>query len=174
MTLTLSTKAKVALAAVIAAVALLLSPVAFAHGGNDGDDDKDKRGNNGLHLGAWFKSHLDTNGGEISKEEKEQKRQKWADLRGNVNVGVVTSVDGSVFTIDPAGNKSTTTVTTNGDTTVKGGDLDDLEVGSRVVVVGTTTATNADGDSVVASWIKIVGEGFGKLGGKLGLWLGLR
>lgn len=158
-----------ALAAIAVAAMLLVSPVAFAHDNDHRGDDK--RGNHGLHLGSWFKAHLDTNDdGEVSKDEREAKRHKWADLPGKINVGVVTSVSGSGFTIDPAGNKSTTTVTTNSDTTVKGGDVDDIEVGTRVVVVGTTTASTTSGDTVVASWIKMVGEGFGRLG----LWLGLR
>lgn len=168
MTLTL-TKTKVALAAIIAAAALLLSPVAFAHDGkHDGDKNHDKRGNNGLHLGSWFKTRLDLNGdGEISKEEKQRKFAAW---RSHITAGTITNINGSVFTIDPVGKKATTTVTINSDTDFKGGDRADLEVGGKVVVVGTTTAQSADGDSFTASLVKLFANGWGKIG----LWFGLR
>lgn len=86
--------------------------------------------------------------------------------------GTVTSVNGSVFTINPFGPKATTTVTTNGSTIFKvngsATTSSAVTVGSRVVVVGTTTATSSTGDSITASIVRIITEGLGRLGHFLG------
>jgi hypothetical protein len=89
-------------------------------------------------------------------------RAKLTDTLSHVTGGIVTSVSGSVFTLDSLKNPTTTVVTDS--TTVikgKGGATSTaaLQVGQSVVVVGTTTATSATGETFTASIVKILGNG---------------
>jgi len=87
----------------------------------------------------------------------------------HIAAGIVTSIQGAVFTIDPVGAKSTTTVTTSSSTVfkVKGkGNATSssaFQIGSLVVLKGTTTATSTSGDSFSASIVKILQNGFGHI-----------
>lgn len=75
---------------------------------------------------------------------------------GAVGAGVVTSVSGSTFTIDPIGKQTTTTVTTNASTTyVQNGAATTssaLGVGSKVFIAGTTTSDTTIAASIVSIW----------------------
>jgi hypothetical protein len=80
---------------------------------------------------------------------------------GAAGAGVVTSVNGSTFTYTPYGTNATTTVSTasttvyrvNGEATSSAA----LQVGSNVVLAGTT---NSD-TSIAASIVGIFTRGFG-------------
>lgn len=80
---------------------------------------------------------------------------------GAAGLGVVTSVNGSTFTIDPIGKNATTTVSTNASTTyrVNGTATTSgaLAVGSKVLLMGTTTSDS----SISASLVSIFSKGFG-------------
>lgn len=151
MTLTLSKYAKYAVVASIAVALLLLSPVAFAHD-NKRDDRQERKSERTDGLRAWFNTHLHGKG----KLD-----------HSSVTVGTVVSINGSVFIIDPVGKKSTTTVSTNSSTVFKAKgattSLSALEVGSKVFLFGTTTASSDTSASFSASLVKIIGEGLGHL-----------
>ncbi|HVU75887.1 MAG TPA: DUF5666 domain-containing protein [Candidatus Paceibacterota bacterium] len=89
-------------------------------------------------------------------------RAKFEEKMSHVTGGIVTAVNGSVFTIDSVLNP-TTTVVTDSNTVIKakGGATTTaaLQVGQRVVVVGTTTATSTSGNTFTASIVKILGDG---------------
>ncbi len=160
----------------LAALLIAGAPVAFAH-------DKGQAGtsfNLGLHTGQIMHSdredsergHQDKenakdNEQDNDKDDDNDARANRAEKSSHAAVGIVTSVNGSVFTINPFGPKATTTVTTDGTTVfkAKGGATTSaaLAVGSRVIVVGTTTATSSTGDSITAYIVKIIGEGFGHM-----------
>lgn len=80
---------------------------------------------------------------------------------GAAGAGVVTSINGSTFTIKPFGTKATTTVETNASTVYRvNGDLASssaLTVGSKVVLAGTN---NTDA-SIGATIVGIFTAGFG-------------
>lgn len=164
----MKTLTKVAIGSLAAALMLAVSPFAFAHSKDKGDD-------NGFRFGSFIKAHLDVNDdGKISKDERE--KADLAELRTHLNIGTVTAINGSTFTIDPKGPKSTTTVTTNASTvfTAKGAATTSsaLKVGSKVFLVGTTTASSTTGDSFTASVVNIFAKGFGHMRGwfHLGFW----
>ena len=77
--------------------------------------------------------------------------------------GIVTNVTGSVFTIDPRGEKDVTTVTTDANTIFKvNGEVATsgaLAVGSKVFLSGTTTASSTAADAFSASVVHIFTEG---------------
>lgn len=86
-----------------------------------------------------------------------------AKLASFLSIGTVTGTSSSGFTIDPIGDKSTTTVTTNSSTVFVGKHgatttSADLAAGTRVLVIGTTTATSSTGDSITAELVKIIGN----------------
>lgn len=93
-----------------------------------------------------------------------EKMKKAKDRLSHVALGVVTSVNGSVFTIDPVKRNGTTTVTTDANTTftVNGQATTSsaLGVGSKVLLFGTTTATSTSGSSFSASMVNIFANGF--------------
>lgn len=97
-----------------------------------------------------------------------------AERMSHFTAGVVTNVSGSVFTIDPRGDKDVTTVTTDGSTIFKvngqTATSGALAVGSKVFLVGTTTATSTSADAFSASIVHIFTEGFKHLK----RWLNLR
>lgn len=99
-------------------------------------------------------------------------RVKVQNALSHVTGGIVTAVNGATFSIDNLLNP-TTTVVTNSNTVVKGKDgattTAALQVGQRVIVVGTTTATSTSGDTFTASIVKILGNGLHNLR----LWFGL-
>lgn len=80
---------------------------------------------------------------------------------GAVGAGIVTSINGSTFTIKPLGTQATTTVTTNGSTTFQlngqPASSTALAVGSKVLLTGTTTSQTSIGASIV----NIFSAGFG-------------
>ncbi len=84
-------------------------------------------------------------------------------------VGVVTAINGSTFTIDPVGNRASTTVSTNSTTVFRlNGNATTssaLEVGSRVALIGmpasSTGATSSPQASIEASVVSILNKGFG-------------
>lgn len=79
---------------------------------------------------------------------------------GAAGAGVITSINGSVFTLSSFGKQGTTTVTTNASTTwkVNGAATSStaLSVGSRAIVFGT-----ANGTGVNASLVSILNVGLG-------------
>lgn len=92
---------------------------------------------------------------------------------GKVAAGVVTSMNGTVFTIDAFKRNATTTVTTDANTAFKiNGQATTsaaLGVGSKVVLFGTTTATSTSGDAFSASVVHIMTKGLGYM--KYWFWL---
>jgi len=163
---------KIALASVLAVIALSIAPAVFADEGQQGGLSA------GLHLGQFVRAHVD---GSLNHKDRENDaddvdvhanastspRAQWEEKLSHIAVGVVTSINGSVFTIDPFGAKSTTTVTTTAGTTfnAKGNATTSaaLHVGSKVFLVGTTTATSTTGDSFTASLVDLIGKGLGHL-----------
>lgn len=82
--------------------------------------------------------------------------------------GVVTSINGSLFVVDPFSKKTpTTTVSTNASTTYKvngqATTSSALGVGSKVILLGTTTATSTSGNTFSVSVVHIITKGFGHL-----------
>lgn len=156
---------KLIAASALAGVLLMGAPVAFAHDNGGRGEDK------GLTIGQSIKAEIDLDhDGKVEKDEREEAKDT---LRTHVTAGVVTSINGSTFVIDPKGKQATTTVTTNGSTifTVKGVATSSsaLKVGSKVFLVGTTTATSTvTGDSFTASFVNIMAKGFGHL--RFWLW----
>lgn len=91
----------------------------------------------------------------------------------HVTAGVITSIDGSAFTINPFGPAATTTVTTDSSTVFKArhGHATTsaaLAAGTRVVVLGSTTGS-ADSETFTASVVRIFADGWAHLR----VWLGL-
>lgn len=89
--------------------------------------------------------------------------RNFLDAMGAVGSGIVSSINGSIFTVTPVGSSSTTTVATNASTVYRVNGVATtsgaLSVGSRVLLVGTTT-----GDaSVSATLVSIFTHGFGFL-----------
>lgn len=135
--------------------------------------------NPGLHLGSWF--HVGTPTGKSDlHEERDHDHGHDTDREHDddndhkpmasstrpskdmhATVGIVTSINGSTFTIDPVGEKSTTTVSTNNATTfrVNGQATSSgaLKLGSQVAIIGTSTAST----SINASMVSIFSKGFG-------------
>lgn len=97
--------------------------------------------------------------------DKSATQREFVERFGNITAGTVTAIGGSTFVIDPAGAKSTATVTTDAATTFKvngkTGSSSDVKVGSTVFVVGTTTASSTDNSLITASvvhvWDKTIG-----------------
>ncbi|MFA7309781.1 MAG: DUF5666 domain-containing protein, partial [Candidatus Paceibacterota bacterium] len=90
--------------------------------------------------------------------------RNFLDAIGAVGAGIVSSINGSSFTLSPSvGSSSTTTVSTNASTTyrVNGSATTSnaLVVGSRVLVQGTSTSDT----SITASLVSIFTNGFGFL-----------
>ena len=83
-------------------------------------------------------------------------QRSFLSLIGAAGAGVVTSVTGSTFTIDPIGAQSTTTVTTNASTTYllngQATTSNALNVGSKVFVSGTTTSATSITAAIVSIW----------------------
>ena len=170
--------------AVGAIAALLLSAApAFADSDmgkkkGDREEGRDKGLHLGIFLGIGDKKEMQEKRKEMSEEQKaelkalkEKHRAEWearlSELRAHITGGVVTAVNGSVFTIDTFGAKGTTTVTTDADTIFKlrGGATSTagLSVGSKVLLHGTTTATSTAGDIFAADIVKMIGRGWGHL-----------
>ena len=76
----------------------------------------------------------------------------------SVSAGKVQSVNGSSFVVSRSG-KATTTVVTNSSTLFKVNGVATtsaaLSAGSRVIVIGTTTATSTSGNTIEASLVLI-------------------
>lgn len=135
---------KIALASVLAVIAMSIAPAVFADDGQHGGLSA------GLHLGQFVRAHVDAALGHKDKDGDNDAddvhanastsvRAQWEEKISHIAAGVVTSINGSVFTIDPFGPKSTTTVTTTGSTTFKAKGSattsSALHVGSRVFLV---------------------------------------
>jgi hypothetical protein len=161
---------KLAFASGLAAALLAAAPAASAHGlgldlglGAHADADSSTKvhaGGLGLSIGAHADEHV-----RAKKDAHDDAwRAKMRERFSHVAAGIVTSVNGSVFTIDPAGAKSTTSVTTNANTTFRANGAattsSALAVGARVLLFGTTTATSTSGDAFTASFVKILVDGF--------------
>lgn len=80
---------------------------------------------------------------------------------GAAGAGVVTSISGNTFTIDPIGTGATTTVTTNASTTYKlngqATTSSALNVGSNVIVTGTSTSDTSITATLVSIWNTSIG-----------------
>lgn len=91
--------------------------------------------------------------------DKSALQREFVERFGGITVGTVTAIGGSTFVIDPAGDKSTATVTTTGATTFKTNGKTatsgDVQVGSTVLIVGTTTTSSADNSLISASAVHI-------------------
>jgi hypothetical protein len=94
-------------------------------------------------------------------------RETIAERLSHFRVGEVTSVAGSVFTINPRGDKEVVTVTTDSNTAFRINGVatseSALTVGSKVFLTGTTTASSTDADAFSASIVDIITDGFKKL-----------
>lgn len=175
---------KYILASTTVGIMLLSTGTAFA------DSDKGEGSEHGLKLGFHIGKMIGLNS-EIDHDRRDKDKDRHddddrdgktkAEIRAemaarlsHITGGIVTAVNGSIFTIDPFGNKSTTTVTTDSSTVFKtkgsATSTSALTVGSKVLVMGTTTATSTSGDAFTASLVKFIGEGFGHLR----FWFGLR
>lgn len=162
--------------------ALALAPVASAHQLQAGaravaDVDDSVHTNMGLHLGLGLGDDMQARHASSTQariQAREDWRETFASEFSHVTAGVVTAVDGAVFTIDPFGNRPTTTVSTNSSTVFKVGTTtsssSDVKVGDKVFVMGTTTATSTASDSFAASVVRILGEGLGHL--RFWMWFG--
>lgn len=157
----------------MAAVTLFTAPVAFADDGHKSGLDR------GLHLGQIVHARIgailghegrgdgDSDADDVHAQASASLRAQIKEKFSHIAAGVVTSVSGSVFIIDPFGPKSTTTVSTNASTAfkVKGEATTSsaLHIGSKVFLVGTTTATSTTGDSFSASLVALIGKGLGHI-----------
>lgn len=149
------------IATVALASMLLAATPAFAHG----DKGEGSRGKNGFHLGIYMKEWKEKFRN-LSETEKKELKETIKEKRSHFSAGVVTSVSGSTFVLDPIGKKkATTTVSTTGSTVFKvngqATTSSALQVGSKVFLVGTTTATSTAGDTFTASIVTIITRGFG-------------
>lgn|SRR3989338_2167321 len=79
---------------------------------------------------------------------------------GVMSIGVISSISGSVFTINPTGAGSTTTVETNVTTLFRGGatSSQSLTTGSTVLVLGTTSSSTPS--AISASLVVMFKDGF--------------
>lgn len=159
---------KILFATVLAGMLSFVAPAAFADEGGHGDAGV----NLGLHVGQLVSVRAHGQGHAEADGDKDDARatttaSSSTGFFDHVTAGIVTSVSGGIFTIDPFGPDSTTTVTTDASTTFRGKghatSTAPLSVGSRVIVVGTTTATSTSGDTFTAAIVKILGHGFGHL-----------
>lgn len=176
---------KIIASGTLAAVLLTALPV-FADSGNSGKEE-----DNGLHLGQFINASIkdrlqialqakvhedndmDEDGGiratstATATRERHGKREGFFERMGRATAGIVTSVDGALFTVDPFGAKSTTAVTTDASTTfkVRGQATTSaaLTTGAHVIVIGSTTATSTSGDNISASLVIIIRNGWGHL-----------
>lgn len=109
------------------------------------------------HNHGWHWGH--------SKEERAEHRIRFDARHEAVVTGMVTAVSGSVITIDPAGKKTATTINTTASTSVmfkgQATTTSAIQVGSKVSVTGTTTATSETGDTITASVIHLAHKGWG-------------
>jgi hypothetical protein len=109
-----------------------------------------------------------------AKEERAQHRVVFDARHDNVVTGKVTAVDGSVITIDPVGKKTSTTINPSASTSVllkgEATTTSAIQVGSKVAVVGSTTATSETGDTITASVIRLAHKGWGYFKFKLHLF----
>ena len=171
---------KYVLASSAVTLALLVAAPVLADSDNRGhrsDDDRD------LGLGAVVRliaQDYDHRGiGETVRELAKQQRDRHDDdddndgdrgehgqraflnAIGAAGAGVVTSVSGSTFTINPIGAQTTTTVTTNASTTYllngQATTSNALSVGSNVFVSGTTTSDTSITASIVSIWNSGIG-----------------
>src|SRR3989344_3107131 len=99
--------------------------------------------------------------------DKNAMQRSWLAMLKNVTLGVVTSISGSTFVVDPIGASTTGTVTTDSSTTFKQNGKATtsgaLTVGSNVVIVGTTTADSGSNMLISASFVNIVNKSWGFL-----------
>jgi len=99
--------------------------------------------------------------------DKNAMQRSWLAMLKNVTLGVVTSVSGSTFVVDPIGASTTGTVTTDASTKFKQNGKattsSALTVGSNVVIVGTTTADSGSNMLISASFVNIVNKSWGFL-----------
>src|SRR3989344_5333535 len=166
---------KYVLASSAATLALLVAAPVLADSDNRGPS---LGGNHDIGLGAvvrLFAKDDDHRGiGESVRELAKQQRDRHNDdddndgdrgergqhaflnAIGAAGAGVVTSVSGSTFTINPIGAQTTTTVTTNASTTYllngQATTSNALSVGSKVFVSGTTTSDTSITASIVSIW----------------------
>lgn len=96
------------------------------------------------------------------KDQSIEKRD-IAKAVSNLRAGIVTAVNGPVLTITRFGTGTSSTVNTNASTTVKIGGkattTSAIAQGDAVVVVGTSASTTPD--SITASVIYVLNQGFG-------------
>ena len=126
-----------------------------------------------LNLGSTTRLSDDSDNDARQHRVDKNKDQKTGDIHdksaasaaflsaiGAAGAGVVTSVDGSTFTIKSLGTHSTTTVTTNASTTYKVNGVattsSALKVGSRAFIFGSTDSTG-----ISASLVSILNIGVG-------------
>lgn len=87
-------------------------------------------------------------------------RRAFLSAIGAADAGVVTSINGSLFTLGSFGTSGTTTIATNASTTYKVNGVattsSALAVGSRLIVFGTPDSTG-----ITASLVSILNAGFG-------------
>ncbi|MDP2648311.1 MAG: hypothetical protein Q8P19_00200 [bacterium] len=118
-----------------------------------------------VHIGGKGRADADedASAGE-GKSERGEKHEGFFARLGDVKAGIVSGINGSVITLTQRGGKATTTVTTDASTVFKarGGATSSaaLSVGSHAIVVGTTTATSSEGDTIAASLVIILKNGF--------------
>lgn len=138
---------------------LMAAPlVANAHDGEDHGSAKVEASAKGdAHQGFNFKAlarffHWGKD------KDKDEKRDKSASTTA-ARTGVVTSVDGSIFTLTNKRGSATTTVLTDASTTYRGKGMATtsgaISIGAHALVFGTKSSTT----TVSASFVKILGGG---------------
>ncbi len=175
-------QSKFLIASAMAGLMLATAAPALAHEDTSAQADisgsASVQGNDGFDVGQFIGAHLGLDARAGVSEDGDGNNDGHATSTTAVHAhamgGVITSINGTTFTIDPFGPKSTTTVTTDGSTVfkTKGSATTSaaLSVGDRVVVMGTTTATSTTGDTVAASIVRLISEGWGHFK----FWLGFR
>ncbi|HVM59004.1 MAG TPA: hypothetical protein VMT80_01605 [Candidatus Paceibacterota bacterium] len=170
---------KLAFASGLAALLFAAAPAASAHGlglniglGAHADaNDRSQVHADGLNLSLGAHAHADADADDhvraTASSTHDSWRAKMEESFSHMTLGIVTSITGSTFTIDPVGAKSTTTVSTNSSTVFRAHGAattsSALAVGAKVLLFGTTTATSTAGDSFSASFVKIFEHGLGHL-----------
>lgn len=141
------------------ALSLLVATPALAHSGVSVNASVNGDNNPGLHLGSVIRHDKEKNHDD-NKDDRKADRQAFLSAIGAAGAGVVTSVDGSTFTLKSRGVSGMTTVSTNASTVYKVNGVattsSALSVGSRAIVYGTTDSSGG----ITATLVSILNVGF--------------
>jgi hypothetical protein len=155
-------------AAMLLAAAPLLASAHEAVISANAQAQAEAHSNNGLHLGIlasiFGKGHDNDGDSDNNDDNRPATTTQPHAPRTHAEVGIISSIEGSTFTLIPLGHKHATTTVSTASTTVFHADGEAtsssaLKVGSRVAIVGTTTASS----TITASMVNIFTHGFGWL-----------